>query len=129
MNTGGNAQEGTGDETVGALGDIGTADVGDGNPLEELARATMVIIQKGKGYFWSIGIVEVTWKVCTAVANCRLKWGVVLHKDLHRFRVGHGTGTATLEANLAQQVAGIAHKPLFQVFLDIHKAYDSLDRV
>ena len=102
---------------------------GDGNPLEELARATMVLIQKGKGYFWSIGIFEVTWKVCTAVANCRLKRGVILHKDLHRFRVGHGTGTATLEANLAQQVAGIAHKPLFQVFLDIHKAYDSLDRV
>ena len=27
-----------------------------------------------------------------------------------------------------QQLAGLAHEPLFQVFLDIDKAYDSLDK-
>ena len=40
---------------------------------------------------------------------------------------GGGTGTATLETNLDQQLAGIEHDPLFQVFLDIRKAYNSLD--
>ena len=39
-----------------------------------------------------------------------------------------GTGTATLEAKLAQQLAGLAHELLFQVILDVRKAYDSLDR-
>ena len=34
---------------------------------------------------------------------------------------------ATLEANMAQQLTGMAHKPLFQVFLDLRKSYDSLD--
>ena len=33
-----------------------------------------------------------------------------------------------LESKLAQQLSGIAHSPLFQVFLDVRKAYDSLDR-
>ena len=41
---------------------------------------------------------------------------------------GVGIGTATLEANLAQYIAGIAHKPLFQVFLYILKTCDSLNR-
>ena len=68
------------------------------------------------------------WKVCTAVVNCWLKCGVVLHDALHGFREGWGTGTATLEANMDQQLAGIAHKPPFRVFLDIHKAYDSVYR-
>ena len=34
----------------------------------------------------------------------------------------------TLEVNLAQHLTCLAHKPLFQVFLDFRKAYDSLDR-
>ena len=41
---------------------------------------------------------------------------------------GRGTGTATLDAKLDQQLAGIAHKIPFQVFLYIRKVYDSLDR-
>ena len=39
-----------------------------------------------------------------------------------------GMGTATLEAKLEQQLVGISHDPLFQVFLDVQKSYISLDR-
>ena len=53
---------------------------------------------------------------------------VTLHNTLHGFRAGRGTGTATLEAKLVQQLVGIVHEPLFQIFLDVRKAYDSLDR-
>ena len=38
-----------------------------------------------------------------------------------------GTGTAIMEAKLEHQLAGIVHGPLFQVFSDMKKAYDSLD--
>ena len=62
------------------------------------------------------------------MVNCRLNSSVALHDALHGFRAGRGTGTAILEAELAQQLAGIAHKPLFQVFLDVRKSYDSLNR-
>ena len=33
-----------------------------------------------------------------------------------------------MDARLKQNLAGIVHKPLFQVFLDVRKAYDSLDQ-
>ena len=75
-----------------------------------------------------IGIVDVAWKLCAAVVNFCLKRSVELHDSLHGFREGRGTGAANLEAKLAQHLAGLAHKPLFQVFLDVHKAYKSLDR-
>ena len=52
---------------------------------------------------------------------------MILHDALHGFREGIGTGGATLEAKLAQQLARLAHEPLFQVFLYIRKSYDSLD--
>ena len=75
-----------------------------------------------------IGIVEVKWKVCASVVYFRLKRSVILHNALHRFRAGQVMGTTTLEANMSQQIVGIAHKPLFRVFLDIRKSYNSMDR-
>ena len=53
---------------------------------------------------------------------------MTLHDTLHGFKDEMSRGKANLEAKLAQQLAGIAHKPLFQVFLDVRTAYDSLDR-
>ena len=33
-----------------------------------------------------------------------------------------------MEAKLEQQLVGIVHEPLFQVFIGVRKAYESLDR-
>ena len=52
----------------------------------------------------------------------RLRDYLTLHYALHRFRKGGGMGNATIEANLAQQLVGISHEPLFQVFIDMRKA-------
>ena len=79
---------------------------------------TMVLIPKGKMKFRLIGLVDAAWKVCTTVVNYRLRRGIVLYDALQGFRGGRGTGTATLEAKLDQQLAGIAHHPLFRVILD-----------
>ena len=62
------------------------------------------------------------------MVNCRLKSNVVLYDALCGFREGRGVGTATLEANLVQQLAGLTHKPLFRVLLNVRRAYDSLYR-
>ena len=99
----------------------------DGTPSEHIVWGTIVPILKEKGEFQVIGIVKVEWRVCTSFVNSQLKWGIVLHDALHGFRVGYGMGTATLEANLDQKLAGILHEPLFQVCLDIREVYDSLD--
>ena len=45
----------------------------------------------------------------------------------HGFREGWGTGLDDLEARLSQKLSRLAQKPLFQVFLGVHKAYNSLD--
>ena len=50
------------------------------------------------------------------------------HDALHGFWAGRGTGTATLEAKLLQQLAAMREEVLYMIFLDLTKAYDALDR-
>ena len=67
-------------------------------------------------------------KLFLVVVNCRLKRSDVIHDALHGFKERRGVGTAALEAKLAQQMVGLTHKPLFQVFLDVQNSYEYLDR-
>ena len=89
---------------------------------------TMFLIPKGDGGYRGIGMVETIWEVYTSIVNIRLQSFIVLHDALHGFRQGRGTGTAIMEAKLEQQLAGIVHEPLFQIFIYVKKSYDSLDR-
>ena len=41
---------------------------------------------------------------------------------------GRGTGTATIEAKLAQQLAFIKQEALYSTFINLQKAYDAMDR-
>ena len=61
---------------------------GDGAVPEEIAGATMVLLQKGKGEYWGIGLVDILWKVFSVVVNCCLKRSVVVHYALYGFREG-----------------------------------------
>ena len=62
------------------------------------------------------------------ILNLRLTASITFHNFLHGFRAGRGTGTATLEAKLLQQLADLRGDILYVIFLDLHKAYDALDR-
>ena len=99
----------------------------EGKLVEEATWKTVIMIPKGKGEFRRIGLVEVTWKVVTVILHRGLTTGIQLHDALHRFREGRGTGTATLEAKLLQQLAAMREKVLYMIFLDLTKAYDALD--
>ena len=88
----------------------------------------MVLIPKGKGGFQGIGLVEVIWKLLTIILHRRLTTGIKLHDVLHGFQEGRGTGTATLEDKLLQQLAAMREEVLYVIFLDLTKAYDALDR-
>ena len=96
--------------------------------LTALTRKTMALIPNTGENYRGIGLVEVIWKVCVSITNNRLRAAITLHGKLHDFRQGRGTVTATMEAKLAQKLAGLYHGPPFQVLLDVRKAYDSLDR-
>ena len=100
----------------------------DGELEEEVTWQAVVLIPKGKGEYRGIGLVEVMWKVVAVILNCRLTSSITFHDVLHGFRAGRGTGTATLEAKLLQQLAAMREEVLYVIFLDLTKAYDALDR-
>ena len=83
---------------------------------------------KGRKEYRGIGLVEVMWKVVAAILHRRLTASITYHDFLHVFWAVRGTGTATLEAKLLQQLAAMREEVLYVIFLDLHKAYDALDR-
>ena len=60
----------------------------------------MVLIPKGKKEYHGIGLVEVMWKVVSAILNCWLTASITFHDFLHGSWAGCGTGIATLEAKM-----------------------------
>ena len=94
----------------------------------ELTWTTTILLLKGYGYYRGILLVEVIGNMTTTIINNQLRTSIYLHDDLHMFRQGRGVGTATLKAKLAQHLAGISHKKMFQVFVDVNNSYKFLDR-
>ena len=78
-----------------------------GNLAEEATWQAVVLIPKGNKCYQGIVIVEVMWKVVADILNFRLAASITFHDFLHGFRAGCGTGTATLEAKLIQQLAAL----------------------
>ena len=52
---------------------------------------------------------------------------VTFHDILHGFHYNRGTGTVIMELNIAKELASIDHDPLFKVFLNLQKSYDTID--
>ena len=82
----------------------------------------------GKRDYRGIGLVEVMQKVVAAILNRRFTASITYHNLLHGFRSGRGTGTATLETKLLQQLATLREEVLYAILFDLHKAYDAFDR-
>ena len=51
-----------------------------------------------------------------------------MYDVLHGFRTGRGMGKAINELNLAQELSRIDQEPLLLVFLDLRKAYDTVEQ-
>jgi hypothetical protein len=98
-----------------------------GNIPPQLLLVIVVVIPKGGGNYQGIGLLEPMWKVCEQVMDTRFN-RIPLHESLHCCRDGRGTGTAVMEAKLAQQLAHLEQVPFYGVFLDLKKAFDSMDR-
>ena len=60
---------------------------------------------------------EVVWKVVATILNRRFTSSITYHTAHHGFRAGRGTGTATLEAKLLQQLAAMREEVLYVIFL------------
>ena len=117
-----------GGELWGKLVEITQTAFWEGKLAEEATWHTMILIPKGKRELRGIGLVEVTWKIVAVILHRRLTAGINFHDVLHGFREGRGTGLATLEDKLLQQLAAMTEEVLYVIFLDLTKAYDALDR-
>ena len=67
----------------------------------------VVLISKDKGDYHNIGLVGVVWKVVGVILNCCLAASITYHDFLHGLQAGRGTGNATLEAKLLQQLEAL----------------------
>ena len=93
----------------------------------QLLWVIVVLIPKGGGDYRGIGLLEPMWKVCECIMDTRLNI-IELHESLHGCRARRGTGTAGIEAKLAQQLAHLQQVPFYGIFLDLKKAFDAMDR-
>jgi hypothetical protein len=89
--------------------------------------STLVLIPKASGGVRGIGLLESVWNVISMIIKLRLDEGVAFDDALHGFRKNRGTGTAILEACLQIDYSIQQGQVLSQVFLDLSKAYDTLD--
>ncbi len=93
---------------------------------EQMSWMIVVLLPKGGGDFRGIGLLDPLWKVVEKVMVCRLV-SIEFHPCLHGGLPKRGTGTVTIEAKLAQQLAWMEQEPLYQLFVDLRKAYGHLD--
>ena len=89
----------------------------EGRLAEDNTWQAVVLIPKGVKEYRGIGLLEVMWKVAAEIFNLRLTASITFHDFLHGFRSGHGTGIATLEAKLLQQLAALREEVLYVIFL------------
>ena len=94
----------------------------------QMSWSTVVLLPKGNGDYWGIGLLEIGWKIIESIINRRIASKVIFHDALHGFRAKRGTGTACIEAKLLQQLSKMVQKTLHFIFLDLRKAYDTVDR-
>ena len=94
---------------------------------QDLVWKILVLIPKGTIDTTGIGLLETLWKVVEAMIDTCLQASLQMHNVIHRFRDGIGTGTAIMELKLAHELFRIDQYPLLLIFLDLTKAYNTMD--
>ena len=93
----------------------------------QMLWSIVVLIPKGGGDYWGIGLFEPIWKVLERIMDHRLDT-IELHDCLHSCRAHRGSGTGVIKAKLVQQLSYLKLKPFYGVFLNLKKAFDLMDR-
>ena len=100
----------------------------EGHLTKDCAWKTTVLISKGNGDFCGMRLVKLLCKTVTGILNCRLAATIQIKYTLHGFCMGTCIGTASLKAKLLQQIKNMREEVLYEIFLDLHKTYDTLKR-
>ena len=90
--------------------------------------STIIFLPTVGGEYQSIRLIEVLCKVISIIVDCCLEGVIELHDILHRFRSKRNMGTTTLNEKILQKIAGPHQEVFYEIFIDIHKSYYSIDR-
>ena len=100
-----------------------------GDVPPEFSQAALVLIPKQEpGKFRRIALLETLYKLTSAIINRRINSAVSWHKGVHGFWRGRSCTTAIAEAKVLVEATRCKGEVLFLVFLDLTKAYDTVDR-
>jgi hypothetical protein len=89
----------------------------------------LALIPKDITSYRGIVLLESIYKLASTIVTFRLSGGIQFHDAIHGFRAKRGTGTAIIELKLLTQYTKLCGvKNLYVVFLDLQKAYYTLDR-
>ena len=94
-----------------------------------MSCTVLVLLTKGNADTWGIELIEVLWNVVDGIIETRIKTVVTFHDILNGFCACRGKGMAIADINMAQEIASIKQDPLFLVFLDLWKYYNTLECV
>ena len=72
---------------------------------------------------------EVIWKTVFVILDHHLGTAIEFHNVLHGFWYNCGTGTTSLEANLIKQPETLMEELLYNILLDLQKAYNVMYKV
>ena len=100
----------------------------DGRLAEEATWQAVVLIPKGGGDSRRIGLIEVLRKTVEVILNLCLSAATTLHYVLNGLGYCCRMGTASLKKKVLQQLTAMRDEVLCTLFLDLHKAYNALDR-
>ena len=92
-------------------------------------QAVLVLIPKQEATkYRGIALLEALYKLCSSVINWRIVWNADWHDGVHGFCRRRGCTMAIIEAKFLAQKAQSEGKLLYQVFLDLTKAYNTVAR-
>jgi hypothetical protein len=92
----------------------------------QMSWMIIVLLPKRGGAYRGICLLNPMWKVMEKIMVARLSV-IELHDCLHSKLLRQGMGTAIMEVKLNQQLVWVEQEPLYQIYLDLKKAYDALD--
>ena len=90
--------------------------------------STVISLPKGNSDYRGFGLLEINWKVIKSIINRRIASKVTFHDALHGFGARRGTGTTCIKEKLQLQLSKMVQKTLHFVFLDLWKAYNTINR-
>jgi Reverse transcriptase (RNA-dependent DNA polymerase)/Endonuclease/Exonuclease/phosphatase family len=99
-----------------------------GHVPQHMREGILVLLPKGNNDFRGITLLDCLYKLIASVLNRRAAKAIRFHEGVHGFRAERGCQTALREAKSDMQAREAAGKTYHQIFLDLSKAFDTVDR-